>query len=86
MRFVTKAISNCKVKKKEPSLYFFRGLLHFQLHSFYEALCDFNVAIAEDEEPSAYFYLARGRTYACLSVLKEAMKDLSVALNLDSSL
>jgi hypothetical protein len=44
------------------------------------------MAISEDEEPSAYFYLARGRTYACLSVLKEAMKDLSIALNLDSSL
>lgn len=32
------------------------------------------------------FYLARGRTYACLSILTEAMKDLSIALNLDETL
>ena len=69
-----------------PSLYFFRGLLHFQMHMFYQALQDFNVAIEEEEEPTASYYLARGRTYACLSILSEAMKDLSIAINLDESL
>ena len=54
--------------------------------NFYEALADFNTAIETEEESSAQFFLARGRTYACLSVLTEAMKDLSVALNLDESL
>lgn len=53
---------------------------------FYEALIDFNVAIEEEEEPTAIYYLARGRCYACLSILTEAMKDLSIALNLDDSL
>lgn len=81
--FLSKAINNVNHKKKEPSLYFFRGLLNFQLHNFYDALCDFNTAIIEDDEPTAAFYLARGRTYACLSILREAMKDLSIALNLD---
>jgi tetratricopeptide (TPR) repeat protein len=84
--FLSKAIQNCNTRKRESSLYFFRGLLNFQLHNFYDALCDFNSAISEDEEPTAAFYLARGRTYACLSILKEAMKDLSIALNLDQSL
>lgn len=32
------------------------------------------------------YYLARGRSYACLSILTEAMKDISIALNLDESL
>lgn len=32
------------------------------------------------------YYLARGRAYACVSILTEAMKDLSIALNLDDSL
>ena len=85
-RFLDKAISNCDVKQKEPCLYFFRGLLNFQMHRFYDALADFNVAIEEEEESTAYFFLARGRTYACLSVLTEAMKDLSIALNLDETL
>jgi tetratricopeptide (TPR) repeat protein len=53
---------------------------------FYEALKDFNVAIEEEEEPTASYYLARGRCYACLSILNEAMKDLSIALNLDETL
>jgi tetratricopeptide (TPR) repeat protein len=44
------------------------------------------VAIKEEEEPTAAYYLARGRTYACLSILTEAMKDLSIALNLDETL
>jgi tetratricopeptide (TPR) repeat protein len=77
---------NAKLPSKVPSLYFFRGLLHFQMHMLYQALQDFNVAIEEEEEPTASYYLARGRTYACLSILTEAMKDLSIALNLDESL
>lgn len=83
--FMDRSIASCN-KTKEPSLYFFRGLLYFQLHMFYEALVDFNVAIEEEEEPTASYYLARGRCFACLSILTEAMKDLSIALNLDDSL
>ena len=44
------------------------------------------MAIEEEEEPTASYYLARGRTYACLSILNEAMKDLSIALYLDETL
>jgi tetratricopeptide (TPR) repeat protein len=53
---------------------------------FTEALVNFNAAIDEEEEPTAQYYLARGRTYSCLSILTEAMKDLSIALNLDETL
>jgi hypothetical protein len=56
------------------------------MHNFYDALNDFNVAIAEEEEPTGQFHLARGRCYACLSILDEAMKDLSIALELDDTL
>jgi len=56
------------------------------MHMFVEALEDFSIAIEEEEEPTASYYLARGRCYACLSILSEAMKDLSIALNLDESL
>jgi tetratricopeptide (TPR) repeat protein len=82
--FMDRAIANCH-RTREPSLFFFRGLLYFQLHMFYEALQDFNSAI-DEEEPTASYYLARGRCYACLSILTEAMKDLSIALNLDDTL
>ena len=56
------------------------------MYNFYDALSDFNQAIDCEEESSAHYFLARGRTYACLSILSEAMKDLSVALNLDETL
>ena len=85
-RFMDRAITNCCARAKESSLYFFRGLLNFQMYNFYDALGDFNQAIDCEEESSAHYFLARGRTYACLSILSEAMKDLSVALNLDETL
>jgi len=56
------------------------------MHYFYEALSDFNTAIDAEEESTPMFYLARGRTYACLSFLTEARKDLSKALRLDETL
>lgn len=84
--FVDKAIKNCGVRVNEPSLYFFRGLLNFHMHKFYDALADFNTAISLEEESTPSFFLARGRTYACLSILTEAMKDLSIALQLDETL
>ena len=56
------------------------------MHYFYEALSDFNSAIDAEEESTPMFYLARGRTYACLLILTEAMRDLSIVLNLDETL
>jgi len=56
------------------------------MHNFYDALADFNCAIEAEEESTPMFFLARGRTYACLSIFTEAMKDLSIALNLDDTL
>ena len=50
--FMDSAIFRCN-KIKIPSLHFFRGLLYFQMHMFYEALKDFNIAIEEEEEPTA---------------------------------
>jgi hypothetical protein len=50
LQFLTVAIKCCCKDQKQASLYFFRGLLHYQLHNFYEALKDFDVAIEEEEE------------------------------------
>lgn len=72
--------SNCKL---DSVIYYYRGLLHYYLHWFYEALLDFEMAIDKDDEPGACLYLARGRSFACLSMLNEAIKDFSIAINLD---
>lgn len=83
--FIDKAIANC-YPLREPSLHFFRGLLLFQLHHFYESVQDFNQAIAIEEEITPMYYLARGRSYACMSLLNEAIDDISNALKLDETL
>lgn len=65
---------------------YFRGILNFALHYFYDAITDFETVIEKAEETSAKYYLARGRCYACLSMFKEAITDLSIAINLNKEL
>ena len=62
---------------------YFRSILNFALHHFYDAITDLETVIEKAEETSAKYYLARGRCYACLSMFKEAITDLSIAINLN---
>ncbi len=65
---------------------YFRGILNFALHHFYDAITDFETVIEKSEDTNAKYYLARGRCYACLSMFKEAITDLSIAINLNKEL
>lgn len=47
---------------------------------------DIEHAIENADEAQANHYLARGRCYACLSMFKEAITDLSIAINLNKDL
>ena len=71
---------------KDETVLFLRGILNFALHRFYDAITDFERVIDKSEETSAVHYLARGRCYACLSMFKEAITDLSIAINLNKDL
>jgi tetratricopeptide (TPR) repeat protein len=71
---------------KDETVLFLRGILNFALHRFYDAICDFERVIDKSEDTSAEHYLARGRCYACLSMFKEAITDLSIAINLNKDL
>ena len=64
---------------------FLRGILNFALHRFYDGIRDFERVIDKVDETQAVHYLARGRCYACLSMFKEAITDLSIAINLDKN-
>ena len=82
-KIVDEAIdNNCKL---DSIIFYYRGLIHFYMHYFYEALLDFEMAIDKDDEPGANLYLARGRSFAWLSMLNEAIKDFSIAINLDEN-
>lgn len=65
---------------------YLRGLLNFALNYFYDAITDFELVIENSDEANANHYLARGRCYACLSMFKEAITDLSIAVNLNKDL
>jgi tetratricopeptide (TPR) repeat protein len=75
-----------KHSPKDYQVMYFRGILNFALHYFYDAITDFETCIEKAEETSANYYLARGRCYACLSMFKEAITDLSIAINLNKEL
>ena len=75
-----------KVAPKDWNVLYFRGILNFALHYFFDAIQDFETVIEKAEETNAKYYLARGRCYACLSMFKEAITDLSIAINLNKDL
>jgi tetratricopeptide (TPR) repeat protein len=75
-----------KHSPKDYQVMYFRGTLNFALHYFYDAITDFETVIEKSEETNAKHYLARGRCYACLSMFKEAITDLSIAINLNKDL
>ena len=70
---------------KDEQVLFLRGILNFSLHRFYDGIRDFERVIDKVDETQAVHYLARGRCYACLSMFKEAITDLSIAINLDKN-
>jgi len=72
-----------KTNPEKTNLYFYRGLIYFYLHEFFEALLDFDYAVEKDDEPHTHYYFSRGICYACLSMFPEAVKDLTAAVTLD---
>jgi len=79
-RDLNKALKNAS---KDWNVLYLRALKNFALHYFYDAISDIEMVIEKSEEASAKHYLARGRCYACLSMFKEAITDLSIAINLN---
>jgi tetratricopeptide (TPR) repeat protein len=75
-----------KTSPKDWQVLYLRGLINFSLHFFYDAIMDLEVVIEKSDDANAKHYLARGRCYACLSMFKEAITDLSIAINLNSNL
>lgn len=43
------------------TLYYYRGLLLFYLHRFFEAFLDFDYIVEKEDEPHSKYYLARGK-------------------------
>lgn len=87
-RDLNRAISNSPSKgtASDPQVLLLRSLVNFGLNYFFDAIIDVEHAIENSDEAQANHYLARGRCYACLSMFKEAITDLSIAINLNKDL
>lgn len=46
---------------EDLSLYYYRGLLMFYLHKFFDAFLDFDFIVEKEDEPLCKYYLARGK-------------------------
>lgn len=46
---------------EDLSLYYYRGLLLFYLHHFFDAFLDFDFIVEKEDEPLCKYYLARGK-------------------------
>ena len=75
-----------KVHCKDYGLQFHRSCLNLYLQQFYESIIDLDDVIDKDEDTHAKYYLMRGRNYACLSMFKQAITDLSIAIIIDKNL
>jgi len=82
-----KLIYDNLIKKfpKDYGLTYLRGNLNLYLQNYFDAILDFDFVIEKDEDTHAKYYLGRGKTYACLSMFREAINDLSIALNIDKN-
>jgi tetratricopeptide (TPR) repeat protein len=78
-----KAISQ---RETDSDLYFFRGLVLYYLGKPIEAVPEFEVAIDKAEDNMPIHFMARGLCYAQLKLLKEAIQDFSISIQLDEKL
>ena len=74
------------LRDSDCDLYFFRGLVLYYLNKPIEAVPDYELAIDKAEDNVPIHFLARGLCYAQLKLLKEAMQDFSIAIQLNENL
>lgn len=78
-----KAIS---IRDSESDLYFFRALVNYYMGKTVEAIPDLETAIDKAEDNMPIHFMTRGICYAQLKLIKEAMQDFSIAIQLNENL
>jgi tetratricopeptide (TPR) repeat protein len=74
------------LRDSDCDLYFFRGITLYYLSKPIEAVPDYELAIDKAEDNVPIHFIARGLCYAQLKLLKEAMQDFSIAIQLNESM
>ena len=74
------------LRDSDSDLYFFRGLVLYYLNKPIDSVPDYEIAIDKAEDNMPIHFIARGLCYAQLKLLKEAVQDFSIAIQLDENL
>ena len=74
------------IRESESDLYFFRALVTYYMGRPVEAIPDLEIAIDKAEDNMPVHFMARGLCYAQLKLIKEAMQDFSIAIQLNENL
>lgn len=75
-----------QIRDSDCDLYFFRGIVLYFLGKPIEAVPEYEIAIDKAEDNMPVHFIARGLCYAQLKLIKEAMQDFSIAIQLNESL
>lgn len=68
--------------KSDHFLRFYRGIAYLYVQEFEKAMVDIRQAIKNNEESNAKYHMFLGIAYGCMNLLKEAIKDLTIAIKL----
>ena len=74
------------IRESDSDLYFFRALVSYFMGKTVEAIPDLEIAIDKAEDNMPVHFMARGLCYGQLKLIKEAMQDFSIAIQLNENL
>jgi tetratricopeptide (TPR) repeat protein len=74
------------IRDSESDLYYFRALVVYFMGRPVEAIPDLETAIDKAEDNMPIHFMTRGLCYAQLKLIKEAMQDFSIAIQLNENL
>ena len=72
-----------KTHKFDHFLCFYRGLVHLYIKNFDKAINDFSKAIKNNDIAYSKYHMYMGLAYGCANVLSEAMKQFTIAIELN---
>ena len=74
------------IRDSDSDLYFFRALVSYYMGKTVEAIPDLETAIDKAEDNLPVHFMTRGLCYAQLKLVKEAVQDFSIAVQLNENL
>lgn len=72
-----------KLNKNCAALYYHKGVVNFALGNTNDCINDLEKAIDKSEDNIPQYFYVKGLAYGCQKMYKQAVNDLTIAINLD---